>query len=77
MKSRGRGHTEQLWGDQEQVLGQRIPALDTVLTVQAWARPIKTHVVHVDQLGVAARGLPEILGWGLELHPQNTKATTD
>lgn len=35
----------------------------------------KTHVVHLDQLGVAALGFPETLGWGLELYPQNTKAT--
>lgn len=69
------GTTQNSCGEAGTGSGQLIPAPDTGLTVQDWARLIKTHVVHLDQLGVAALGLPETLGWGLELHPQNTKAT--
>lgn len=69
------GATQNSCGETGTGSGQLIPAPDTGLTVQDWARLIKTHVVHLDQLGVAALGLPEALGWGLELHPQNPKAT--
>lgn len=70
MKKNGRDHVEPLWGD----WGQLGPAPDTVLTVQDWARAIKTQGVHLDQLRAAAQGL--LRHWaGLELHPQNTKVT--
>lgn len=31
---------------------------------------LELHVVHLSQLGVAAQGHSETLGWGLERHPQ-------
>lgn len=69
------GATQNSCGETGTGSGQLITAPDTGLTVQDWTRLIKTHVVHLDQLDVAALGFPETLGWGLELYPQNTKAT--
>lgn len=68
-------HTEQLWGDRNRLQS----AHSCSRSRTHWLGLSKAHQNSCSTFGpacVTAQGLPETLGWGLELHPQNTKATT-